>query len=129
MTLSTRIKKITSEILGSSNIRYEILIDNIIDSEITDFSARKNLILICKEALNNILKHSQANEVCLILQKSKEHYILEIEDDGIGFTELEKRGNGVSNMRRRTEELGGKFQIYKGIGTKLIFSIPIIRET
>lgn len=129
MTLSTRIKKITSEILGSSNIRYEILIDIIIDSEITDFSARKNLILICKEALNNILKHSQANEVCLILQKSKEHYILEIEDDGIGFTELEKRGNGVSNMRRRTEELGGKFQIYKGIGTKLIFSIPIIRET
>ena len=129
MTLSTRIKKITSEILGSSNIRYEILIDNSIDSEITDFSARKNLILICKEALNNILKHSQANEVCLLLQKSKEHYILEIQDDGIGFTELEKRGNGVSNMRRRTEELGGKFQIYKGIGTKLIFSIPIIRET
>ena len=128
MSLSTRIKKLTSEILGSSDIKYEISIDNIIDAEITDFSARKNLILICKEALNNILKHSQAKKVCVILQKTSEHYFLEILDDGIGFSEEQRKGNGISNMKRRALELGGELKIFQEGGTKLIFVIPIFRE-
>ena len=128
MTLGTRVKKITSEILGSSDIRYEILIDRAIDAEIKDFSVRKNLILICKEALNNILKYSQAKEACVILQKKNKHFILEIEDDGIGFPTDVKKGNGIANMKKRTEELGGKFQIMHDAGTKIIVSIPIIRE-
>ena len=127
MSLSTRIKKITSEILGSSDIHYEILIDQSIDAQITDFSARKNIILICKEALNNILKHSQAQEVCLILQKTEDHYFLEIEDDGIGFSDLDRKGNGVMNMKRRAEELGGNLKITHNTGSKLVFIFPIIR--
>lgn len=128
MTLSTRIKKLTSEILGSSDIHYGILINSAIDSQITDYSVRKNIILICKEALNNILKHSQAKEVCVVLQKSETHYILEIEDDGIGFSAPENKGNGVINMKRRAEELGGTMKIYHETGSKLIFLLPIIRE-
>ena len=128
MSLSTRIKKITSEILGSSNIHYEILIDGSIDAEITDFSVRKNIILICKESLNNILKHSQAAEVCVLLQKNKEHYILEIEDDGIGFSEEQKRGNGLTNMTRRVLELGGKIEISSKEGTSLKIKLPRFRE-
>ena len=127
MSLSTRIKKITSEILGSSDIHYGLLLDPSIDAEITDFSARKNIILICKEALNNILKHSQAKEVCVLLQKRKDFYFLEIEDDGIGFSDEMKKGNGVANMKRRAEELGGTFEIKHENGCKLIFFIPRFR--
>lgn len=129
MSLSTRIKQITSELLGSSEIHYELLIDSSIDSEITDFSTRKNIIFLCKEALNNILKYSQAKEVCVLFQKTKDHYILEIEDDGSGFTEDNKKGNGLANMKRRTEELGGTFTIENTKGCKLIFSIPKFRES
>ena len=127
MSLSTRIKKITSEILGSSDIHYGLLLDPSIDAEITDFSARKNIILICKEALNNILKHSQAKEACVLLQKRKDFYFLEIEDDGIGFSDEMKKGNGVANMKRRAEELGGTFEIKHENGCKLIFFIPRFR--
>ena len=128
MSLSTRIKKTTSEILGSADIHYEILIDGSIDTEITDFSVRKNIILICKEALNNILKHSKAREVCVLLQKSEEYYLLEIEDDGIGFSEEQKKGNGLTNMKRRVLELGGKIEITSTEGTSLKVKLPRFRE-
>lgn len=128
MSISTRIKKITSEILGSSNIKYKIKIDNSINEEITDFSARKNIILICKEALNNILKHSKATEVSLKLYKIEDAYSLEIKDNGVGFCDTDKKGNGLINMNRRILELGGFLKITKENGCELTFHIPTIRE-
>lgn len=128
MSLSTRIRKIISEILGSSDIHYELLIDASIDAEIIDFSVRKNLILICKESLNNILKHSQAKEVCVVLQKTKDSYILKIEDDGIGFSDEKRKGNGIINMKRRVEELGGNIIISSDAGTSLVINIPRFRD-
>ncbi|MFC6267550.1 sensor histidine kinase [Frigoriflavimonas asaccharolytica] len=128
MSVSTRIKNITSEILGNADIHYGLLLDGSVDSEIKDFATRKNIILICKEAFNNILKHAHPNEVCVTLQKIEGNYVLEIEDDGIGFSEAAKKGNGIDNMKKRAEELGGTFELINHDGTKIIVSIPIIRE-
>ncbi|KIA90675.1 sensor histidine kinase [Kaistella jeonii] len=128
MSLSTRIKKITSEILGSSNIKYKIKIDESINEEITDFSARKNIILICKEALNNILKHSDSTKAELVITKYETHYILQIFDNGIGFTKTENGGNGLTNMKKRAGELGAKIKIATDDGTSIIINIPRFRE-
>ncbi|MBF8455953.1 sensor histidine kinase [Kaistella sp. G5-32] len=128
MSLSTRIKKITSEILGSSNIKYKIKIDELINEEINDFSARKNIILICKEALNNILKHSDSTKAELSIEKNETHFRLQISDNGTGFKNSENGGNGLTNMKKRAEELGAKFEISINNGTSIIIDIPRFRE-
>jgi len=128
MSLSTRIKKITSEILGSSDIKYKIKIDDSINEEISDFSARKNIILICKEALNNILKHSNCTKAELSITKTESHFILKISDDGTGFTSADNNGNGLSNMKKRAAELGAKIEILEEEGISIIIHIPRIRE-
>ncbi|MCD1116363.1 sensor histidine kinase [Chryseobacterium turcicum] len=128
MTLSTRIRNIVSDILGSSDIDYHIEIDEIVNTEITDFSIKKNLILIIKEALNNALKYSKANEITIQFKSIKNEYKLEIKDNGNGFTQENMIGNGIGNMKRRTQEMNGFFEIISENGTCIKISIPKIRD-
>ena len=117
MTLSTRIRNVANEILGNTSINYHIAIDDQIDDEITDFGIRKNIILIVKEALNNAAKYSEANEVLIQFKIIDQDYLLEICDNGIGFNPQKKKGNGLENMKKRTSEMNGKFEISTGNGT------------
>lgn len=128
MTLSTRIKNFASEILGNTEIPFSIEIEESLDKEITNFTLRKNIVLICKEALNNIAKYSKATQVKLILNKKEHYYHLIISDNGIGFKQEETKGNGLRNMRKRVEEMNGNFEIFTEKGTSIIINIPIIRE-
>lgn len=117
MTLSTRIRNVANEILGNTSINYHIAIDDQIDDEITDFGIRKNIILIVKEALNNAAKYSEANEVLIQFKIIDQDYLLEICDNGIGFNPQKKKGNGLENMKKRTSEMNGKFDISTENGT------------
>lgn len=128
MTLSTRIRNIVSEILGSSDINYQIDIDEIINIEITDFSIKKNLILIIKEALNNAVKYSKADTVSIRLKSKTNEYQLEIKDNGNGFDQKNLNGNGIGNMKRRTAEMNGFFEIISENETFIKISIPKIRD-
>jgi signal transduction histidine kinase len=81
---------------------------------------------ISQEALNNIVKHSKADQVTLSLRKTGDPIELAIRDNGQGF-DLEEalskggyeRGLGLSSMRERVELTGGSFSIEsnKGAGT------------
>ncbi|MDN5475870.1 MAG: sensor histidine kinase [Chryseobacterium sp.] len=128
MTLSTRIRNIVSEILGNTTVNYTIDIDETIDAEILDFSIKKNIILIAKEALNNMVKYSNAAEVFINLKKNVHHYILEIKDDGIGFDQLNLKGNGIGNMKKRTLEMNGIFELESQNGTTIKILIPKFRD-
>jgi len=74
-----------------------------------DLGFRRNLFLIYKEILNNIVKHSQAKNVSINIFEKSDKIILEIEDDGIGFESERISGNGLGlkNIIRRAESLGG----------------------
>ena len=126
MTLSSRIKTYTSEILGATAISHQLKIDSNIDQAIVDFSLRKNLLLIVKEALNNAAKYSKANNVLIEMKIENNQIILQISDDGVGLPEQNKPGNGLKNMRTRTEEMKGVFTIETGLqkGVVILVSIP-----
>ncbi|MDH6252391.1 signal transduction histidine kinase [Chryseobacterium sp. H1D6B] len=128
MTLSTRIRNFANEILGSTDIYYSITIDEAVDAEITDITARKNLMLITKEALNNAAKYSKSTEVFIIFKIFGDEYILEIKDNGIGFNPEEKKGNGIHNMKKRTEEMHGRFELSVRNGTCIKICIPKSRD-
>lgn len=86
----------------------------------------RNLLLIIKEAMNNIAKYSKAQNVMISLTKTPRKINLLIKDDGIGFDQnASKTGNGLSNMEKRCESVQGNCKITSilGLGTTIEIQI------
>jgi ligand-binding sensor domain-containing protein/signal transduction histidine kinase len=94
--------------------------------------ARHNLYLASKEALNNVVKHSGASEVWIRLEIEPAGFALSIEDNGrsFDFTLAQERGNGLNNMKKRLEDVGGtcEFSAAPGTGTQIRFSLATRRQ-
>lgn len=78
-------------------------------------SKRKEIALyfIAQEALNNILRHAQANSVSVILKQGYKYVTFEVSDDGCGFEQdkLEQGGLGLKNIKERVRQENGKIKI------------------
>jgi ligand-binding sensor domain-containing protein/signal transduction histidine kinase len=90
---------------------------------------RRGVLLIVKEALHNVLKHSHATQVRFRLVLHPERLEICITDNGLGFVVGEGRrfGNGLGSMRSRVEELQGTLAIRSapGQGTTIDVSVPL----
>ena len=71
------------------------------------------LYRIAQEALNNSLKHSRATSVTVKIRFEPEMVELEVSDNGVGFdrVETDEGGLGLSNIRERSEKLGGALHV------------------
>ncbi|MEO6720032.1 MAG: 7TM diverse intracellular signaling domain-containing protein [Ferruginibacter sp.] len=80
---------------------------------------RRNIYLVVKETLNNILKHARAKEVHISLKKVPDGLSLYIHDNGAGIdmNNLRRFGNGLINMKKRMEESNISFDIENKEGT------------
>jgi signal transduction histidine kinase len=93
------------------------------------------LFRICQESLNNVLKHSDADQVRVELGRIADTLLLKIEDNGVGFDHAKKRtaglhqkGIGMLGMRERTALLGGRLEVVSspGNGTCVTSNVPTI---
>ena len=67
---------------------------------------RKNLYLICKEAINNAVKHSSCKNIYFHIEKDHSFLNVNIKDDGNGIDSSKlSKGNGLVNMQNRAEEM------------------------
>lgn len=89
-----------------------------------ELRVKYDIIAVVKEALVNVIKHSNATSVKIQLDESLNDYILSIKDNGNKFVTKES-GIGLQNMRERAEGLNGKFLIETDGGFGIIFKIPI----
>ena len=78
---------------------------------------------ILQEALNNVAKHSRADLVQLMLEKSGNRINLKIQDNGLGFDlaktislKPSQRGFGLASMRERAKLSGAAFEIVSSAG-------------
>jgi signal transduction histidine kinase len=80
---------------------------------------RRNVFLVVKEALNNILKHSKATEVHISLTRVEDSLVLQIQDNGTGINmeKLRQFGNGLKNMKKRMADINADFSIENKNGT------------
>jgi signal transduction histidine kinase len=80
---------------------------------------RRNVFLVVKEALNNILKHSKATEVEITLVRVDDSLTLYIQDNGTGINmeKIRQFGNGLKNMRKRMADINADFTIENKNGT------------
>lgn len=93
-----------------------------------DLNMRRHIYLIFKEALNNIIKHSNANEASILLSTEDKKFIMIVADNGKGFNEEEIiQGEGLKNLRNRAAQVGAQILIESngGKGTKIILEVPL----
>ena len=89
---------------------------------------RRNVLLIYKEIINNIVKHAGAKKVEIEVWIVDSQFILSVSDDGVGFDEqVVKKGEGLQNLRKRASDLGGtlKIQSCPGKGTNITLTAKI----
>jgi len=115
--LILRMKLHLSEVLSTSQIKVNYQIHSELESlRITTF-ARRNMYLTFKEAINNIVKYSDASQVQIELKLLDEKLLFVISDNGVGFDSNSKEsGNGLGNMKRRIKALGGILTITTSLG-------------
>ena len=92
---------------------------------------RRNLYLVTKEALNNVMKHADANHVKLLLRINIDRLSFEVTDDGHGMNAKTTplAGNGLKNMRKRMEDIGGTIEwINQEKGLKVIYALSLVKN-
>jgi signal transduction histidine kinase len=94
------------------------------------------LLRTAQEALTNIRKHAQAQRVTLTLSYMDDEVILDVQDDGIGFTSTPadqadfEHGYGLVSLRESARQLGGTLEVEStpGEGTTLALALPVGRN-
>lgn len=88
---------------------------------------RRNIFLCVKESLNNVLKHAAASEVSIDIKTDEQVLQITIHDNGKGIDKekLRQFGNGLKNIGRRMESIGGTFSILNEGGTVTTLRLPL----
>ncbi len=121
--------------LDDNSLRFELLSPEECPPVMLSAQQRRNMLLVVKESLHNIVKHANATEV-LIAISCAEGLSISIIDNGSGLPRHADLGvgNGIRNMARRMEILGGSFRVESEVeedaastsrGTRLRFHLPL----
>jgi signal transduction histidine kinase/ligand-binding sensor domain-containing protein len=110
--------KYAQEYLALAGLKYRLDVPSQLPNTPISPELRHNVFLAAKESINNIVKHAAASSAWLRLQLEPESFTLEIEDDGKGLSpDAESKGrSGLKNMRKRMEDIGGRFEVARRDG-------------
>ncbi|WP_303660331.1 sensor histidine kinase [Salipaludibacillus sp. LMS25] len=89
----------------------------------------ENVVSMCvKEAVTNVVKHSQASMCALTIEALKTELIISIFDNGIGIANAEHydKNSGLQGMKERLEFVNGHLKIEDTNGTSVIIKVPVI---
>ncbi len=117
-----------SEYLQDKNIKLQFNAGELNDKQIQG-EIRRNIFLVIKEALNNIVKHSTASEVVITFNTDNDNKNIRvaIADNGKGIDKESIRpfANGLENMKKRMQDINGSFTVENNNGAKITISVPI----
>ena len=117
-----RLRSLAYNLLRAKEIEFTFKADETLNHLKLSLEKRRNFYLIFKEALNNLIKYSRAKRVQIALLYDSNRITLLIRDDGLGFDTTKKyNGNGLTNIRKRAEEINAQLNIEsgEGIGTSI----------
>jgi signal transduction histidine kinase len=129
--LIQRMKNFAAIMLSPRNITFHYADGTEKLNELTlGMGQRKNIFLIYKEGLHNIVKYANAMnvEMKIIVKGNLVHFLLKDDGKGFQFTDASVyNGNGIKNMKARAEEIGALFELKSevNIGTEINVSVPV----
>jgi signal transduction histidine kinase len=136
-SLVAYIRKFATNFLDDAQLMLSFEAENLPLEKEIDGSVRRNIYLCVKEAINNIVKHAKAHkiEVKIEINMVEQHpdtigtegLMINIKDDGKGIDtqHISILGNGLKNMQKRMNDIGGQFLIHSNNGTEITLSYPL----
>jgi len=110
--LLLRIQRFAAQLFEAKNIEYDIDISDNTHSFKLPMEMRQHLYLMIKEAINNIVKHSQCTKANISIKYINEHLLVKIADNGKGFNTAEKMyGNGLINLQDRARSINANLDV------------------
>lgn len=136
--ISPAIKDLVQIFNQNASLQINFIDELELDEKKINKTVQISLYRITQEAVNNALKHAEANEITISLGSDAEFIHLVIEDNGRGFDienalikgESRDSGNGLSSMKERADLIGGKLSISStpGEGTVIDVEVPLDDE-
>jgi signal transduction histidine kinase/streptogramin lyase len=122
-----RMKIIASTMLGG--ISYTFQGQDGTSTDRLEMEFRRNILLMYKEVLHNIVKHARATQVRIVINEDLGCFTITIEDNGVGFdTAVPSFGYGLRNLKRRASSIGATLEIVsapeKGTQVQIAARIP-----
>ncbi len=115
--LITRLKQFAIPVAAASNIEAIIKADSEVNNRQLIKEEKRNLFLICKEAINNSIKYSGASQVDVSITASGKKIQIVVADNGKGFNVDEvKKGYGLKNMQYRAGQIKYKVALVSSPG-------------
>jgi len=123
--------KYAQDYLAVAGLRYRLDVPPQLPNAPISPEVRHNVFLAAKEAITNVVRHAQASSAWLRLKLEPDRFTLEIQDDGRGPAgirgERAQTRNGLRNIAKRMEDVGGRFEIgpASGQGTLVRLTAPL----
>jgi signal transduction histidine kinase len=127
-SLANYLSQFAQQHLALARVRCVLDVPTVLPAMPLTAEVRHNLLLTTREALQNAVTHAAATEVNLALKLDEAGVSITIADNGKGFDPLavSPDGNGLQNMRRRLQGIGGRLKINSqpGQGTTVCLFVP-----
>jgi signal transduction histidine kinase len=124
-----RMRRLAGEIFPARDIEFEFTANIPEPDTRMTTDARRQIFLIFKECVNNIVRHSECTHVSIAL-RVEGWLVMKLADNGKGFDlATAGTGHGLISMQGRAERLGGELQIITNHdGTTVTFRVPLTRR-
>lgn len=133
--LANRLRSFAVHVTEAKNMELHFTDNEYIPSIELDMEQRKNVYLICKEAISNAVKYSNGTQLGVEVSVKNHKLVMQISDNGIGFRAEDQSPsvssqsfgkNGLKNMKSRAEEINAQLEITSepGSGTQVMLTMP-----
>jgi signal transduction histidine kinase/ligand-binding sensor domain-containing protein len=127
--LTQRMREFSSDVLMARGIQFHFGTSSPEQISV-GAEMRRQVFLIFKECIHNIIRHANCTQVEIELLVEKERLIVHVRDNGAGFEPCTPvSGHGLRSMRHRAETLGGRFDVAaNGQGTCVTLEVPLSQK-
>jgi ligand-binding sensor domain-containing protein/two-component sensor histidine kinase len=128
--LTSRMREYAEEVFASDDVELAFSVPETVKDVRLGADVRRDLYLVFKEATNNAARYSGCSRFHVDVRRTGDRLRLTLGDNGSGFDASGTDGNGLANMRRRVQGLGGRFDLASspGGGTTIDVDVPLTRR-
>ena len=129
--LVRKMRRVASEVLPARDIAFRFTAPSEAPDLKLGAEIRRQVFLMFKEAINNLVRHSQCTSADIELKIERMWLLLKVVDNGVGFEpDGVGEGNGLVSLRRRASALGGETIVSSttGQGTTVTIKVPHVRR-
>jgi signal transduction histidine kinase/ligand-binding sensor domain-containing protein len=130
--LTQRMRRFAADILSAGHITFRFTAPEAESDVVINSSIRREVFLIYKESINNVVKHSDATHVEITLNVKHYAFDLTVSDDGKGFDQTHEEdrdhGHGLLSMTKRARDIDGHLMIESSLGKGTRVSLALSLE-